>query len=114
MRLVTSIFILGCFAIALSGAAVGQDGARATYEVYALRYAVYRNFPVASLVSGAEKGRKIDLAMTVWLLKGSNGRNVLVDTGCYHEKLVKVNGLTDFIKPSDAVSKLNIKPDQIT
>jgi len=94
--------------------ALSQDRARVTYEVYALRYAVYPNFPIASLVAGADKDRKTDIAMTIWLLKGSNGRNVLVDAGCYRENLVKSNGLVDYIKPSDTLSKLNMKPDQIT
>src|SRR4051812_7017568 len=91
-----------------------QAPAPVTYEVYAIRYATFPNFPVASLVAGADKDRKTDIAMTIWLLKGSNGRNVLVDTGCYHDNLVKGNGLIDHIKPSDALAKLNLQAEQIT
>jgi glyoxylase-like metal-dependent hydrolase (beta-lactamase superfamily II) len=114
MRLWIVMLTLSCL-LAAGGPAVSAQGkAPVTYEVFALRYAVYPNFPVASLVTGADKDRKIDLAMTVWLLKGSNGRNVLIDAGCYRDNLVKGNGLVDFLKPSDTLAKLNIKPDQIT
>src|SRR5713226_6112251 len=55
------------------------------YEVYALRYATIPGFRVAGLVEGADKDRKLDLAMMVWLVRG-NGHNILVDSGFYHEK----------------------------
>ena len=52
-----------------------------TYEVYAVSYAVIPDFSVAGLVAGADRSRKLDIQMMVWLLKGSNGANVLVDSG---------------------------------
>src|SRR5690242_13365737 len=109
------LFILVVFALCLSTiGAYAQNSAPATYQVYALRYATYPNFPVAGLVAGADKDRKTDIAMTIWLLRGSNGRNILVDTGCYHDQLVKGNGLIDFIKPSELLALLDLKPEQIT
>src|SRR5262249_6406928 len=50
----------------------------------------------------------------VWLLKGSNGHNILVDTGFYRTKFVKPEQLKDFIKGSDAVAKTGVKPEEIT
>jgi hypothetical protein len=44
-----------------------------------LLYARLLDFPVPALVQGAEPGRKLDIAMTVWVLKGPGGRTVLVD-----------------------------------
>ena len=61
--------------------AVAQS--KSEYEVYAIRYAVIPDFPVASLVAGADRARKLDIAMMVWLVRG-NGRNILVDSGFYH------------------------------
>jgi len=96
----------------------GQSGAQtntpATYEVYAISYGVYPGYPVSSLLAGADKNRKIDLQMMVWLLKGPGGKNVLVDTGCYRDRLVKGLGIKDFVKPSDALVKLGLLPGQIT
>src|SRR5437870_11678468 len=87
---------------------------RATYEVYALSYGVYPGFPVSSLVAGADKSRKIDLQMMIWLVKGPGGRNILVDTGCYHENVVKGKGIKNLIKASEAIAKLGLAATDIT
>ncbi|HEX3144647.1 MAG TPA: MBL fold metallo-hydrolase, partial [Pyrinomonadaceae bacterium] len=86
---------------------------KTNYEVYALSYGVYPDFPVSALLAGADKTRKIDLQMMVWLLRGG-GRNILVDTGCYHENVVKGKGIKDLIKASDAVAKLGLAATDIT
>src|SRR6267143_661121 len=68
---------------------------RAQYEVYAIRYGVIPDFPVAGLIADADKSRKIDIAIMVWLVRGG-GRNILVDTGFYRPpffKRCKVNEL---------------------
>jgi glyoxylase-like metal-dependent hydrolase (beta-lactamase superfamily II) len=83
------------------------------YEIYAIRYATLPGFPVAELVAGADPGRKLDIAMMVWLVRG-NGRNILVDSGFYHERFFKDWHVNDFIKPSDALKPLGIKPEDIT
>ncbi len=47
---------------------------------------VIPDFALSSLVAGADRSRKMDIQMMVWLLKGSDGRNILVDSGFYREK----------------------------
>ena len=42
-----------------------------TYDVYAIRYATIPNFPVRGLIAGADTARRMDIAMTVWLLRGN-------------------------------------------
>jgi len=83
------------------------------YEVYAIRYATLPDFPVADLVSGADHARKLDIAMTIWLVRG-NGRNILVDSGFYHPQFFKNFKVNDFVKPSDALAPLKLKPEDIT
>jgi len=83
------------------------------YEVYAIRFASIP-FRVAGLVAGADTSRRLDIAMMFWLLKGSNGRNVLVDAGFYREAFVNRWRPEDFTKPSESVAKLGVKPDDIT
>jgi glyoxylase-like metal-dependent hydrolase (beta-lactamase superfamily II) len=51
--------------------------------------------------------------MTIWLIRG-NGRNILVDSGFYREQFFKQWKIKDFVKPSDAVAQLGIKPEDIT
>jgi glyoxylase-like metal-dependent hydrolase (beta-lactamase superfamily II) len=91
-----------------------QNRSGATYEVYALSYGVYPNFPVSALLAGADKDRKIDLQMMIWLVKGPGGKNILVDTGCYHENVVKGKGITNLIKASEAIAKLGLSAADIT
>jgi glyoxylase-like metal-dependent hydrolase (beta-lactamase superfamily II) len=97
-----------------SGSLVAQTQPKTVYEVYALSYGIYPNFSVSNLIAGADKSRKIDLQMMVWLLKGSNGKNILVDSGCYHENVVKGKGIQNLIKASDAITKIGLKATDIT
>jgi glyoxylase-like metal-dependent hydrolase (beta-lactamase superfamily II) len=87
--------------------------AKPKYEIYAIRYATLPDFPVAELVAGADPARKLDIAMMVWLVRG-NRRNILVDSGFYHEHFFKEWHVNDFIKPSDALKPLGLKPEDIT
>jgi glyoxylase-like metal-dependent hydrolase (beta-lactamase superfamily II) len=100
--------------VTLAASARHQNTAGATYEVYALSYGIYPNFPVSALIAGADKDRKIDLQMMIWLLRGPGGRNVLVDTGCYHENVVKGKGIQNLIKASEAIAKLGLSAADIT
>ena len=111
-ELLLILSLLGVMMLPLS--AVAQTTANPTYEVYALSYGVYPAFPVSGLIAGADKDRKIDLQMMIWLIKGPGARNILVDTGCYHEKFVKGRGIKDFIKPSETLAKLGLLPEDIT
>ncbi|MGA8273725.1 MAG: N-acyl homoserine lactonase family protein [Candidatus Sulfotelmatobacter sp.] len=97
--------------LAMATAAVAQS--ETDYEIYAIRYATLPGFPVAELVAGAEPGRKLDIAMMIWLVRG-NGRNILVDSGFYHERFFKDWQVKDFTKPSDTLSRVGLKPEDIT
>ena len=109
MRTVSLILSL-LVVIMLPVSALAQN----TYEVYALSYGIYPDFPVSALMAGAEKDRKIDLQMMIWLIKGPGGRNILVDSGCYHADVLKGKAFKNFIKPSDTLAKLGLSPGDIT
>jgi len=87
--------------------------AKPNYEIYAVRYATIPDFPVAGLVAGADPSRKLDIAMMVWLIRG-NGRNILLDSGFYHERFFKDWNVKNFIKPSDALKPLGMQPEDVT
>jgi glyoxylase-like metal-dependent hydrolase (beta-lactamase superfamily II) len=91
-----------------------QAGEPPAYEVYAVRYAKLLDFAVADLVQGADRGRKLDLAMMVWVLKGPDSRTVLVDTGFYRPQFVKGEQVADYTRPDKALERLGIKPDEVT
>jgi glyoxylase-like metal-dependent hydrolase (beta-lactamase superfamily II) len=92
---------------------VAEGQTKPQYEVYAIRYATLPEFPVADLVAGAEPGRKLDIAMMIWLVRG-NGRNILVDSGFYHEHFFKEWQVKDFTKPSETLKRVGLKPEDIT
>lgn len=83
------------------------------YEIYAIRYATVPGFAVSGLIEGADASRKIDIAMMVWLIRG-NGRNILFDAGFYRDQFMKQWKPTEYVKPSESVAKLGLKPEDIT
>ncbi len=105
-------FFLSLFAATLSIIAASAQS-KPKYEIYAIRYATLPDFPVSELVAGADPARKLDIAMMVWLVRG-NGKNILVDSGFYHDRFFKDWHVNDFIKPSDALKPLGLKPEDIT
>jgi glyoxylase-like metal-dependent hydrolase (beta-lactamase superfamily II) len=97
----------------LSAVALEQNPGKPQYEVFAIRYATLADFPVASLVKGAEPDRKLSIAMVVWLVRG-NGRTILIDSGFYRQKFLEQWKPRDFLKPSEAVAQFGVKPDEVT
>jgi len=97
--------------LAVALPAVAQS--RPNYEVYAIRYATLPDFPVSELVAGAEPTRKLDIAMMIWLVRGDS-RNILVDSGFYHERFFKDWQVKDFTKPSETLKRVGLKPEDIT
>ena len=105
----TSIVLL-CLLMAPQGPAPGA----VTYEAYAVRFGILPGFSVANLVAGAERGRTLDIPVMVWLLKGSNGRVVLVDAGFHHQKFLDQWKPRDFRSPAAAVEAAGVKPELVT
>lgn len=98
---------------------VPGDGAvmRPTYDVYALRYGTLAQFPMASLVAGADAGRRMDIALMVWVIRVPNsagGPTVLMDAGFYREKFIARWKPVDYVRPSVALGRLGIRPEQVT
>ena len=102
-------------AIAVAAGATDRQAASAPiYEAFAIRFGTLPAFPVSGLVSGAERGRTLDIPVMVWLLRGNNGRNVLIDSGFYRPKFLERWKPRDFRSPADAVAAAGLKPDDIT
>jgi glyoxylase-like metal-dependent hydrolase (beta-lactamase superfamily II) len=105
----TSIVLAGLAAALVSGAQ-----APVTYEAYAVRFGILPAFPVSGLVAGADRDRKLDIPVMVWLLKGSNGRQVLIDSGFYRQKFLDQWKPQGFRSPDAAVEAAGVKADAIT
>jgi glyoxylase-like metal-dependent hydrolase (beta-lactamase superfamily II) len=84
-----------------------------SYEVYAVRYATIPGFQVRNLVAGADSARRLDIAMAVWLVRGG-GRTVLVDAGFYRPKFIERWKPVDYVRPSEALSRVGVRPEDVT
>jgi glyoxylase-like metal-dependent hydrolase (beta-lactamase superfamily II) len=91
-----------------------QQAPPVTYEAYAVRFGTLAQFRVSGLIAGADAARRLDIPVMVWLLKGSNGRRVLIDSGFYRQKFVEQWKPQDFRSPADAVAAAGVKPEEIT
>jgi glyoxylase-like metal-dependent hydrolase (beta-lactamase superfamily II) len=111
-RMFLPLVVLSLILASLSTAPLAAQS-KAQYEIYAIRYATLPGFPVSELVTGADPARKLDIAMMIWLIRG-NGRNILLDSGFYHDRFFKDWHVNDFLKPSDTLKPLGLKPEDIT
>ena len=85
-----------------------------SYEAFAIRFGILPAFPVSSLVAGADRERRLDIPVMVWLLKGSNGRNILIDAGFYRQKFLDQWKPRDYRTPAVAVEAAGLAPGAIT
>jgi glyoxylase-like metal-dependent hydrolase (beta-lactamase superfamily II) len=99
---------------ALGALSSARRAAPPAYEVYALRYATLPAFRVSSLIAGVDTSRRMDIAMMVWLVKGPDGRNILVDAGFHRDDFVNRWHPTGFMPPSEATARAGVKAEDIT
>jgi len=102
--------------VALAGAGSGgpePEGFPPTYRIFAVRYATIEDLPAKMFVQGAAPERKTSAAMAMWLIQGG-GRNILLDAGFYHERFFKDWSVSSFVRPSDALAGLGVKPEDVT
>lgn len=84
------------------------------WDIVAIRYATLPNFRISGLIAGADSARRLDIAMAVWLLRGVDGRNVLIDAGFQRPDLISKWKPTGFIRPDSAVLRARGDPRDIT
>jgi glyoxylase-like metal-dependent hydrolase (beta-lactamase superfamily II) len=115
-----SWFLLGLLGAPGAGRAVALSSSNAkvaakpVYEVYAIRYGMLDGFPLRGLVHGPDVPQKrVNIALIFWLIKGG-GHTILFDTGFYHQQFIERWKPVDYIKPSEAIAKVGLKPGDIT
>ncbi len=100
-RLPLSFLFLGQFLIAQNH-----------YKIYAIKFAERtKKIPSSVRAIGDKSGDSTGVCYMIWLLKGDNGKTILVDAG-----FSDPTGYEDmkFTRPDSALQKLNIKPEEIT
>ncbi len=88
----------------------------ADYEVYALKFASTGH--PSSISDWVDKGPatdSINIDFVIWLMKGNNGKNILLDAGFLNDiEDAKGFNVTDYVRPDSALSKLNLRAEDIT
>jgi glyoxylase-like metal-dependent hydrolase (beta-lactamase superfamily II) len=111
MKAMTRAFFILALASPFAGARAAEPP---VYEVYAVRFATLLEFKVSNLVQGADRARSIDIAMALWVLKGPDGRTVLVDAGFYREPYLSNGKVAEYTRPDRALKPLGIAPEDVT
>lgn len=81
------------------------------YEVFAVKFATNGKVAISSVAVGATTKDSVEICYMIWLLKGSNGRTVLVDAGFTDTTRM---GRIKYSSPDMALARINVKPDEIT
>ncbi len=109
------LFISGLLILTVLGKAFSQT---ANYEVYALKFAsAFDNkpFPLKYIVLDAPEKETGNAIFMVWLIKDSNGKNILVDAGFLEDvEEAKDYGVTNYIRPDSMLSAVGLKATDIT
>lgn len=81
------------------------------YQVYALKYTDGQNISAKQMVAGANPKDSIRICYMFWLLRGENGRNILVDAG-YIDSSKTVN--KNYVRPDIVLNRINLNSSDIT
>lgn len=81
------------------------------YKVYAIKFYDARNISAQQMVVGANPNDSLRVCNMVWLLKGENGRNILVDVGFIDSSKT---GIKNYLRPDLVLQRINVYPSDIT
>ncbi len=96
--------------------APGVHSQSATYKVYAIQFASTAHpFPISDWSLNGPKTDSVDIRFVVWLIKGSNGKNILLDAGFLNDiPDAKEFNVTDYTRPDSALLKMALAPADVT
>src|ERR1700761_9815382 len=89
------------------------------YQVYALKFANSGfAMPISVWVDHGPQNDSVNIDFSIWLIKGDNGRNVLVDAGFRPDIVDSPDGkefaIVNYQRPDSTLQKLGLKAEDIT
>jgi glyoxylase-like metal-dependent hydrolase (beta-lactamase superfamily II) len=81
------------------------------YQIFAIKYTDEQNIAAQRMIAGANPADSIRVCNMFWLLKGANGRNILVDVGFID---TTKTGIKNYVSPDLMLQRMNVKPSDIT
>ena len=86
-----------------------------TYEVYAIEFArPHSPWPVKEIALNSTAKDSVRGVFMTWLLKGNNGKIVLVDAGFHRESKFFGNWLKYYVRPDSSLQTMGLRPDDVT
>lgn len=84
------------------------------YEIFALKFGERTNkIPVSDAAVGATGNDSLNVCFMYWLLKGNNGKIILVDAGFTDDMKINPKFIA-WSPPEQMLAKINIKPEEVT
>lgn len=85
------------------------------YEVYALKFAVggYA-LPISGFAMNASGNDSVKIVFMIWLVKGDNGKNILVDAGFLEDMEEGKDFIASYTRPDSMLFKVGVKREEIT
>src|ERR1700692_267867 len=85
------------------------------YEVYALKFTSEGHKSSSAIAIGGSKTDSVTGVFMFWLIKGNNGKNILVDAG-FHKDVeeAKDYGIKNYVRPDSVLLRLGLKATEIT
>lgn len=89
------------------------------YQVYALKFAnTGFAMPISVWVDHGPQNDSVRIDFSIWLIKGDNGRNILVDAGFRRDLIDSPDGkefaITNYRRPDSVLQKVGLKAAEIT
>lgn len=85
------------------------------FEIYALKFASLKfKFPITLLAVGSTSKDSVQPCYIVYLLKGKNGKNILVDAGFTETPPIYSMEGFNYVRPDLMLKKINVNPASIT
>ncbi len=105
------IFLFSCFVTSIPVTVFSQD---LNYEIFAIKFAERTNkISIADAAVGASGNDSLNVCFMIWLLKGNNGKTILVDAGFSDDMEINPK-LISFLRPDKMLESINIKNSEIT
>lgn len=103
----------------LIGSSLYAFSQKELYQVYALRFASMGHpSPVADWSEGGPQKDSVGIDFMVWLIRGNNGKNILVDAGFLRDMIdsedAKEFAIRNFMRPDSTLQKVGLQAGDIT
>ncbi len=104
------------FVLLVASVALSAKSQTERYEVYAIKFAsTAHGFPISAWAYKGPEKDSVNIDFMVWLIKGTNGKNILVDAGFLNDmEEAKDFSVTNYVRPDSVLSKLQLKAGDIT